>query len=411
MRSIFLFAILLFSITGAKAQSAEFINDYITRFRDIAINEMKRTGVPASIKLAQGIHESMAGQSDLVSRSNNHFGIKCKSNWKGESVSHTDDAPDECFRKYADPEESYKDHSDFLRNNQRYSFLFNLDPADYEAWAKGLKKAGYATNPRYPQLIIKLIDDYNLQHFSLIAMGKVADDKQRWVVMDESSRNKNVLTTPMLHKEKISVQHVNTINQYPADVFKINSTKVIFAKKGTSFLSVAQQHNISLSKLFEYNDGMKEMSIVPFDQLIFLQRKRKTGHQDHHIVITGETTFNIAQQHGIRLENLLSLNHLEEGMIPAPGERIYLRSKAPAVPKLLNESLAVNHYSYKEGSNKNINSTISTVSSKSVIHNVKPKEGLYAIGRQYGVTVNELLEWNNLKSEALQVGQQIKILR
>src|SRR5690606_7848185 len=205
MRSIFLFAILLFSITGAKAQSAEFINDYITRFRDIAINEMKRTGVPASIKLAQGIHESMAGQSDLVSRSNNHFGIKCKSNWKGESVSHTDDAPDECFRKYADPEESYKDHSDFLRNNQRYSFLFNLDPADYEAWAKGLKKAGYATNPRYPQLIIKLIDDYNLQHFSLIAMGKVADDKQRWVVMDGPSKNKNVLTTPVLHQENVSV--------------------------------------------------------------------------------------------------------------------------------------------------------------------------------------------------------------
>lgn len=411
MRSIFLFAILLFSFAGAKAQSAEFINDYITRFRDIAINEMKRTGVPASIKLAQGIHESMAGQSDLVSRSNNHFGIKCKSNWKGESVSHTDDAPDECFRKYADPEESYKDHSDFLRSNQRYAFLFNLDPADYEAWAKGLKKAGYATNPRYPQLIIKLIDDYNLQHFSLIAMGRIADDKQQWVVMDEESKNQSVLTTPVLHKEKNRVQQVNSINQYPSDVFKINSTRVIFARKGTSFLSIAQQHNISLSKLFEYNDGMKEMSIVPIDQLIFLQRKKKSGLQEHHIVITGETTFDIAQQHGIRLENLLAFNHLKEGMIPAPGERIYLRSKAPAVPKLLNESLAGNHYSYKEASTVNIKSKTSTVSSRNIIHNVKPKEGLYAIGRQYGVTVNELLEWNNLKSEALQVGQQIKILR
>ena len=411
MRSILFFAI-LFSGISAKAQQAEFVNDYIARFRDIAIHEMQRTGVPASIKLAQGIHESMAGQSDLVSRSNNHFGIKCKSNWKGESVSHTDDAPDECFRKYADPEESYRDHSDFLKKNQRYAFLFNLDPADYEAWAKGLKKAGYATNPRYPQLIIKIINDYNLQHFSLIAMGKIADDKQRWVAINEDVNDKNILTTPALRKEKASVQHVNSINQYPSGVFKINSSRVIFAKKGTSFLSIAQQHNISLTKIFEFNDGMKELSLVPFDQLIYLQRKRKTGHQDQHIVISGETTFDIAQQHGIRLENLLSLNHLVEGMVPAPGERIYLRSKAPVAPKLLKESLAGNHYSYKEDSGNNaINAASSTVSSRSVIHNVKPKEGLYAIGKKYGVTVNELLEWNNLKSEALQVGQQIKILR
>src|SRR5690606_4427065 len=128
------------------------------------------------------------------------------------------------------------------------------------------------------------------------------------------------------------------------------SSRVIFAKKGTSFLSIAQQHNISLTKIFEFNDGMKELSLVPFDQLIYLQRKRKTGHQDQHIVISGETTFDIAQQHGIRLENLLSLNHLVEGMVPAPGERIYLRSKAPVAPKLLKESLAGNHYSYKEDS-------------------------------------------------------------
>src|SRR5690606_29642493 len=150
---------------------------------------------------------------------------------------------------------------DFLKKNQRYAFLFNLDPADYEAWAKGLKKAGYATNPRYPQLIIKIINDYNLQHFSLIAMGKIADDKQRWVAINEDVNDKNILTTPALRKEKASVQHVNSINQYPSGVFKINSSRVIFAKKGTSFLSIAQQHNISLTKIFEFNDGMKELSL------------------------------------------------------------------------------------------------------------------------------------------------------
>ena len=412
MRSIFLFAILLISGFCASAQSSEFIKDYIARYRDIAIEEMKRTGVPASIKLAQGIHESSAGQSDLVYRSNNHFGIKCKSNWTGESVSHTDDAPNECFRKYTMPEESFKDHSDFLRKNQRYAFLFNLDPTDYEAWANGLKKAGYATNPRYPQLIIKLIKEYDLQHYSLIAMGKIEDDKKRWMVMNDGSGNKSVLTTPVVHKEKKSERKSNIINQFPSGVFKINATRVIFAKKGTSFISIAQQYRIPLAKLFEYNDDMERLDEVPFDQLIYVQRKRKTGHHDHHIVVSGETSFDIAQLYAIRLNNLLELNHLTKGMEPAPGERIYLRSKAPAQPKLLGATLAKYNYQDDNTNSRKIdeeNATRNPV--KTLIHNVKPKEGLYAIGRQYGVSVNELLEWNNLKSDALQVGQQIKILQ
>ncbi len=412
MRSIFLFAVLFISGVGASAQSAEFIKDYIARYRDIAIEEMKRTGVPASIKLAQGIHESSAGQSDLVFRSNNHFGIKCKSNWSGESVSHTDDAPNECFRKYAMPEESYKDHSDFLRKNQRYAFLFNLDPTDYEAWANGLKKAGYATNPRYPQLIIKLIKEYDLQHYSLIAMGKIADDKKEWMVMNEGSGSSDILTTPVVHKEKNSGRKVNIINQFPSGVFKINDTRVVFAKKGTSFISIAQQNRVPLAKLFEYNDDMERMDEVPFDQLIYVQRKRKTGHHDHHIVVSGETSFDIAQLYAIRLSNLLELNHLEKGMEPAPGERIYLRSKAPAQPKLMSGTLT--RYSYQDN-NKNFQQMDDEYANgkneKTLIHKVKPKEGLYAIGRQYGVSVNELLEWNNLKSDALQVGQQIKILQ
>lgn len=412
MRSIFLFAILLISGVCASAQSSEFIKDYIARYRDIAIEEMKRTGVPASIKLAQGIHESSAGQSDLVFRSNNHFGIKCKSNWTGESVSHTDDAPNECFRKYTMPEESYKDHSDFLRKNQRYAFLFNLDPTDYEAWANGLKKAGYATNPRYPQLIIKLIKEYDLQYYSLIAMGKIEDDKKQWMVMNDGSGNKNVLTTPVVLKEKNLERKVNVINQFPSGVFKINATRVIFAKKGTSFISIAQQNRVPLAKLFEYNDDMEILDEVPFDQLIYVQRKRKTGHHDHHIVVSGETSFDIAQLYAIRLNNLLELNHLDKGMEPAPGERIYLRSKAPAQPKLLGATLA-KYSSQDDNTNSQKideeNATRNPV--KTLIHNVKPKEGLYAIGRQYGVSVNELLEWNNLKSDALQVGQQIKILQ
>src|SRR5215203_6696321 len=163
MKFITLFlSFLLITKTGT-AQSPAVIRQYIDTYKEIAMEEMKRTGVPASITLAQGIHETGAGQSALVRKSNNHFGIKCKSEWVGESVSHDDDARGECFRKYNDPLESYRDHSDFLKNRSHYAFLFKLDPTDYEAWSYGLKKAGYATNPKYPQILIKLIRDYDLQ--------------------------------------------------------------------------------------------------------------------------------------------------------------------------------------------------------------------------------------------------------
>ncbi|MBC7875319.1 MAG: glucosaminidase domain-containing protein, partial [Ferruginibacter sp.] len=154
------------------AQDQVIIQNYIANYKGIAIAEMQRTGVPASIKLAQGIHETMAGTSVLVTKSNNHFGIKCKATWTGESVSHDDDARGECFRKYAIASDSYRDHSNFLKGSSRYASLFKLDPLDYASWAHGLKKAGYATNPRYPQVIIKLIEDYNLQDYTLIALGQ-----------------------------------------------------------------------------------------------------------------------------------------------------------------------------------------------------------------------------------------------
>src|SRR5215208_705636 len=160
---------ILFALTGnvLLAQSPETIKKYIATYKDIAIEEMQRTGVPASITLAQGIHETGAGTSDLVVRSNNHFGIKCKTEWTGAVVYHDDDARGECFRKYDDPIDSYRDHSDFLKNRPYYTSLFKLDPTDYTAWASGLKKAGYATNPKYEQILIKLIEDYDLQDYTL----------------------------------------------------------------------------------------------------------------------------------------------------------------------------------------------------------------------------------------------------
>ncbi len=326
-----LLAILFASISNLIfAQSSDVVRKYIDTYRNLAIAEEMRTGVPAAITLAQGIHETSAGTSDLVLASNNHFGIKCKGNWTGATVSHDDDAKGECFRKYDDPKDSYKDHSDFLKTRPNYTSLFQLDPSDYKAWAYGLKKAGYATNPKYPQILIKIIEDYNLQQYTLLALdGKFPDDGGAVYASDvkTESSDENKASEPAVQKAV-----VKTYN-YPSGIFKINETSVVFVKKGTAFLKVATDNNISLSRLFEFND-MKPVDIAANDQLIYLQRKRKTGAEEFHIVQEGETVYDIAQAEGIRLESLLEYNLLKGGVQPAVGEKLNLKWKASGSPRL-----------------------------------------------------------------------------
>lgn len=336
---IILIFIGLIAVITVKAQDAAIIRTYIETYRSLAIAEMQRTGVPASIKLAQGIHETMAGTSDLVKKSNNHFGIKCKSNWTGESVSHDDDARGECFRKYEQAADSYKDHSDFLKNSSRYATLFKLDPLDYSAWAYGLKKAGYATNPKYPQIIIRLIEDYHLQDYTLIAMGKMQTPAEWASVASIESNNKATIipAAGIIQEEPIKKQVPN----YPLGEFKINDTRVVFVKKETPLLAIAQQYNVSLSRLLEFNE-IPEMETLGEDQLIYLQRKKKTGQNEFHVVKTGETVQEIARDEAIRLESLLAYNHLQsQGQQPAVGEQLYLRRTAPIMPKLVKKETVV----------------------------------------------------------------------
>ncbi len=327
-RKAILFLFFALIVMTAKSQQNETVRSYINTYKELAMAEMKRTGVPAAIKLAQGIHETQAGTSKLVLKSNNHFGIKCKTGWTGESVSHDDDARGECFRKYPSAEDSYRDHSNFLKNSQRYAGLFQLDPADYTGWANGLKKAGYATNPRYPIVLIKLIEDYQLQDYTLMAMGKPVTDTVVGAKPDTSVRK---IGGFRLMSE---VFPVSKRNNYPSGEFKINDTRVVYAKKGVSFLSLAQQYTIPLARLFEFNELAQAESLAA-DQLIFLQRKRKTGADEFYQVQPGERLYDIAQQQGIRLESLLELNFLGAEDRPAPGERLSLRKKATAAPKLI----------------------------------------------------------------------------
>lgn len=395
----------------AFAQNATIIQ-YINTYKFIAIKEMQRSGVPASIKLAQGILETQAGQSDLVQRSNNHFGIKCKTAWSGDKVYHDDDERGECFRAYATSEESYKDHSDFLKRSTRYAFLFDLNPEDYEGWAKGLKKAGYATNPRYSQQVIKYIEDYNLNLYTQIALGKktIADENIMYAVNGpvaapvitavSSTTNKNYTKTS-LHPVR-DVQPLKAV--YPQGEFRINDTKVILAAAGTSLLAIAEQYNVKYKHLLDFNEFEEGDDVLDYDQLIYLQRKRKQGATDFHIVQPGEDLYDISQAEGIRFNTLLEYNKLDAESIPQEGQKIYLQKQAAkkafenGEQVLLQSEASVFNEQVQESSN-------------ATKHIVLSKETLYSIAKKYAVGIDQLKIWNSLQSNDLKIGQELLIYK
>ena len=394
------------------------------------MQEMLRTGMPAAIKLAQGIHETQAGTSDLVRKSNNHFGLKCKASWTGDRVYHDDDARGECFRSYGKPEDSYRDQSDFLKGSSRYASLFQLDPTDYKSWAWGLKKAGYATNNAYPQILIKYIEEYNLQQYSLIAMGKLKAEDEVLLggrpPVNVPGNTETSIGTAITDTRPIAPQATSDgLRQaqadnppppphpdYPKEEFEINKTRVVFAPAGTALLAEAEHFGISYGRLLEFND-LKDGDILKKDQLIFLQRKRKTGANDLHVVIPGETVYDICQSEGLRLESLLEYNQLSPGMQPAPGETLYLRGKAPARPMLAQTAPARTLRSgdspaAADSIKLTINGPLATTASDTT-HIVQPKETLYSISKKYGVSLEQLKAWNNLDTLSLKTGQQLVI--
>jgi LysM repeat protein len=371
-------------IVSSRAQTIT-PEQYIDQYKDIAIREMKRMGVPAAITLAQGLLETENGNSVLVKKSNNHFGIKCKSNWTAEVVSHDDDAVGECFRYYKTAEESYRDHSNFLRGSDRYSFLFSLNPTDYKGWANGLKKAGYATNPKYPAILIKSIEQYNLQQYSIEGAGEVP--------VFESDKYKD--DPVLLEKpQKAELQSSGNNQNEPATVFStnidninyINGSKCIYAAKGISILAIATHHNINLQKLLDINE-LEEDGILEADQIIFLQKKSKTGGSDFVVVQQKTTLYDVAQQNGILLGALLEYNQLKEDGDVNAGAKLYLKPVA------------------ESDQAKGIQNNAATV--KTILYQVQPKEGLYTIAKKNGVTVQQIKEWNNLTSNDLKVGQQL----
>jgi len=389
---------------------------------------MQRTGVPASITLAQGILETEAGRSDLVTRSNNHFGIKCKSSWTGEKVYHDDDARGECFRKYEAAEDSYRDHSDYLRSQPRYASLFTLDPLDYKSWATGLKRAGYATNPKYAQILIKYIETYNLDDYTLVALGRKAPDsytiktEQTKSSADRRQKGMNdisILTQPLpvtengYNAEKAKTTSAANLAKpkpvYPSGEFMLNDTRVIFAKEGISLLALAQQYNIKLGWLLDFNDLPAGIDILESEQLIFLQRKRRQSHNEYHIVEPGERLHDIAQLEALRLESMLNYNQLEKGMAPAPGEKLYLQQRAPGRPALAQ----IQEITHKPDDKIVIGEGVpkDSIITQTLLHKVQPKETLFGLSKKYQVEIDKIREWNKLQDGELRTGQELLIYK
>ncbi len=379
MKRSFIVVVLFLSAMASRAQDMLTPEQYIALYKDIAIREMKRMGVPAAITLAQGLLETESGNSDLVKKSNNHFGIKCKSNWTGGSVTHDDDAAGECFRLYKTADDSYRDHSNFLRGSDRYRSLFKLDVKDYKGWAYGLKQAGYATNPKYPQILIKNIEQYNLQQYTLAA----ADEVPKYDA-DKYQDDPVEKITAKADAEEKTPEGTSTLD-VSDKVITVNGSKAVYAGKGTSLLVVATKNNIALSKMLGFNELAEDGMLVK-DQYVFLEKKSKTGANDYYVVNEGESLYDVAQKNGIQLQYLLDYNKLAGGEHITAGTKLSLK---PGITPAKNE--------------------IVPVVQKQKIHVVAPKEGLYGISKKYNVTVEQLKEWNNLQSDSLRIGQELVI--
>ncbi|MDR0815734.1 MAG: glucosaminidase domain-containing protein [Bacteroidales bacterium] len=294
---------------------------YIEAYKNLAVSEMKRSGIPASITLAQGIHESGSGNSSLAMKYHNHFGIKCH-DWEGNKTFQNDDTQGECFRHYNTDEESFRDHTDFLMSRSRYAFLFNYKPTDYKSWAKGLRKAGYATAPDYPEKLIHLIEKYDLHRYDT----GVAVDKQEKPKADKQGKPASQ-SQPKKAVKKSSIDNFTVgIEQYA--VKEYNRTEYIQAKAGDSYESLAKTQDMMPWQLPKYNDA--EMSKpLKEGEIVYIQPKRRRAvrGKETHLLREGETMRDVSQMYAVKLKRLYFLNNLEEGSEPKAGMQLNLRKR------------------------------------------------------------------------------------
>jgi len=312
----------VFSTSGSEPTT----EDYINRYKDLAVSEMKRTGIPASVTLAQGMIESDYGHSRLALEANNHFGIKCHDDWTGPTIRHNDDRRNECFRKYRKPEESFYDHSDFLKSVSRYTFLFDINPTDYKAWARGLKKAGYATNPDYANMLIRKIEENNLWYFDR-GYNSTSLPPQTTIPGKETVTVQN-----MDNNEKpVTLLNENTaVAARVPRVMENNRIQYIIVKDGDTREKLEKEFQLLKWELPKYNELDSDFPLVP-GQILYLQPKREKAEpgKEYHNTVEGETMYMISQRYGVKLKSLYERNRMTEGTEPEAGKKIWLRSIKP----------------------------------------------------------------------------------
>ena len=300
--------------------------DYIDKYKEIAMTEMVDYKIPASITLAQGILESGNGNSELSRKSNNHFGIKCHKNWTGKRTYHDDDAKGECFRVYDSPADSYRDHSKFLATGQRYAFLFELKITDYKAWAKGLKQAGYATLPTYANVLIKLIENYNLtQYDQMVVKGdfkKSKDKEQKPKDKSKKSKVDNVIYSPY----KIIESEVVGKTDDERYIRENNKVKFIYAREGESVYELADMLGIYDYQLVKYNN-LGKRRVFKNNEIVYIEQKRKKANRKYkyHTIQAGETLSYVSRLYAVRLESIFKMNDMDENTVLHIGDNIRLR--------------------------------------------------------------------------------------
>lgn len=343
--------------------------DYVIAFAEVAMQKMREHNIPASITLAQGILESGSGNSVLTKKSNNHFGIKCHKEWTGEKVYHDDDAKGECFRVYEKAEGSFEDHSQFLLTRGRYASLFKLEPGDYVGWAYGLKAAGYATDPKYPQKLIAYIEKYELDKYDEQVLGKPA---------------------------KLTIIEKKKEEELPAGDFYV-------VKKGDGLYAIGKKFNLTVDELKSLNGltsndlsvgqklKVKKSENATETKQILIKVEENTSIPEFHIVEKGEGLYGISKKYGISIDDLKLINQLDTEDLSI-GQKLYLQKPITKV-----------------GDNFPIKQKDTTYNTQIIYHTVIKGEGLYAISKKYALSVDDLMVMNELMSEELKEGQILKV--
>ncbi|MBQ9597546.1 MAG: glucosaminidase domain-containing protein [Bacteroidales bacterium] len=305
---------------------------YIERYAATAVDEMYHNGIPASITLAQGLIESSAGQSFLAVYANNHFGIKCHRDWKGERVFRDDDAKHECFRKYKTVADSYRDHSDFLRYRDRYKFLFDYGLTDYKSWAYGLKKAGYATDPAYPTKLIGIIERYQLYRYDKMKPGEVRtpDGVVSGKVTPEEAEEVRLgpPSPPQRLEEAQRVDSHDFIFSLERQVYSKNGVPFVYAMEGETYESIAKEFRLFSSEIYRFNDLKKGSRQPAVGEVVYVHAKKThtaRGLDMHIVESSDETLWGIAQRYGVTLKSILKRNGLTANYYLDEGDAIKLR--------------------------------------------------------------------------------------